>query len=539
MILNRQISHAIRVQLYWLNRMAMRFSVVLMISACSGGVAVDGGGVGGSGDGGKDTALPIGFEAAYEFRHVPQNMLARFPTSLVSDHAATQDGTQSPLNILTSSVDELIDRKIEIGLLQLHLEANWTNLVQHCSTIADDTNCDLTGADISETYTAAMASWEFLLRTNIEIEQSGSTALLTDEKRTSIENLVSAKIGSPLRLNDGYFQRSPSRDYQYEVILTADIGFGKTIYTTRWSQSKQLTFISLTKIVQGAREVVVNLQSSTNSMEIANGVRNSILLTDYTDGAKPIRQLSLNLLQPLDSTDLGVEMLSTRLLEASKIDHYSIGNATNLGGYLRSEQSSKDVSDTKEFNVVRESFVKNATLESDSICRGRQTEQQCDQEQSWELGAGGDPSMSTYFLSSTELEEIEERLVPYDLDIQGVSPELEAIVLIRRENLSITLSDENGVILSLPGLGTIDLIDNELIPEGDITAENNEFFNEYKDSVLCRINTLRTDEQVEYRSFCAEDSEAIENALVVGESLRGGNFLIEWQANATVKILEN
>ncbi|MFK7859735.1 MAG: hypothetical protein AB8B64_12985 [Granulosicoccus sp.] len=535
MTLNQTTNCTIRDRLGVLYRAVTLICILWVLSAC-------GGGLGGSGDGGNNTGrggnsifipLPDAFEPSYQFRNVPERMIAQFPSSLANDESEAELAEASPYNILTSTVAHLIDAKLEIGLLQLHLEVNWQQMVDHCATTSIDSGCDLADAGISTSYSSAMASWEYVLRAGIALERSGEVDTLPDEIQAEIAQLVTAKIGSPLGISSGSLTTYSSGSYRYEVIVVADLGFGETIYTTRWSDDKDLTFVSLAQIGDNA---VDNLQSSTNNRQSANGFSNSILMTTFDNGARQERQLNLN--SPLNSSDLGFESNLTEIQDSTKIDYYSIGNASTSGGYLSSEQSSENDTDMKISEYFRESFTENAELESRSICRMSSGKTQCDSEQSWEVVTSSDPIVSQYFLSPAQLDEVESRLMPFELDIQGVSLELDTLLLIRRENLTISFS-ATGVIVTLPGLGTFDLSNNSVVPEAGVDAENPEPFSNFADSVLCRINTALIDGQTQYRSFCAGTTEEIEKALVIGESFREGELVIEWQANASVDVIEN
>ncbi|MFK8083452.1 MAG: hypothetical protein AB8B97_24490 [Granulosicoccus sp.] len=537
MILNQSIDCTVRDRLCALYRRVTLLCIVLALGACSGG------GLGGSGDGGgigddrSLVPLPDTFEPAYQFRHVPERLLAQFPSSLSSDQPAVEPADATPLNMLTSSVEHLLDSKLEIGLLQLRIEAGWLQVMEHCSATSVDSGCDLQGANISTPYSAAMASWEFLLRAGIYLERFGGNGNLPDETRADIMEQVSNKIGTVVSIDSGMFTKRSSGGYRYEIVMTTDLGFGETLYTTRWSEGKDLTFVSLVDVTNS---VVENLQSSTNSGEASGGFSNAILMTTFDNGSRQERQLNLN--QPDKLGELRIESNVTHIQDGSKTDYYSIGNADASGGYLSSEQTFEDAADTKVSDFIRESFTEYATIETQSICRMASSETQCNDEDRWDILTSQDPVLSQFFLSPSQLIELENRLMPFSLDIQGVSPELDTLLLIRRENLAISFSAE-GVTVTLPGLGTFNLSDNSVTPDTDTDTdtdtENSEQFSEYADSVLCRVNTATIDNQTQYRSFCAGTKEEIEQALVIGESFREGKLVIEWQANAVVEFVEN
>ncbi|MFK7993980.1 MAG: hypothetical protein AB8B87_07565 [Granulosicoccus sp.] len=513
-----------------LYRIVACFSLLLLLNAC-------GGGLGGSGDGGNDSnsliLLPDTFVAPYQFRHVPQRLIARFPPSLAADSAVEKPSGPSPYGKLTSTIGHLIDTKLEIGLIQLHIEANWEQIMEHCTTTAEDAPCDLLDAGISAPYTEAMASWEFILRAEIALEQSGDINTLTDDTRASIEQQVTARIGTPVSIDNGIFTRNSSGSHRYDIVITTDIGFDETIYTLRWSEDKELTFISLTEIEQN---IVDSFQSSTNNQQSSSGFTNAILMTTYDNGARQERQLNIN--QPVNSHDLRVESQLTEIIGPTKTDYYSIGNAGTLGGYISSEQSSEDASDIKVSDFLRESFTEDAQLGAQSICRDSQSVQQCDDENRWEVVTNLDPVTTQFFRTPLQLNDVENRVRLFDLNIEGISSIPDTILLIRRENLTISLSEE-GIVITLPGLGTFDFTDNMLSPEPDFDADNPQQLGEYADSVLCRINTALVNNQTEYRPFCAGPIEDIEKALVIGESFREGKLVIEWQANAIVEAMEN
>ena len=242
----------------------------LLLSAC-------GGGLGGSGDGGKNTSsiiipLPDSFDNPYQFRSIPDRFMARFPGSLA---AGSDTGTDelSAYEMLASTVSDLIDRKLEIGLLQLVLEANWEAMTEQCSTTPEDSQCNLDTSRFATTYTSAMASWEYLLRANLELENSG----LTEVSPTSlkeIEDLVTAKIGTELAVDNGVLTRISLGTYRYEITTTSNLGFGDTIYTVRWSEDRIVTFISLAEL---DADSVDSLQSSINFKKGNSSVNNSIL----------------------------------------------------------------------------------------------------------------------------------------------------------------------------------------------------------------------------------------------------------------------
>ena len=98
-----------------------------------------------------------------------------------------------------------------------------------------------------------------------------------------------------------------------------------------------------------------------------------------------------------------------------------------------------------------------------------------------------------------------------------------------------------GIIIKLPGLGTFDSTTNSVTPEIPVSSVNssNGLFAQYADSVLCRANRTVIDNRVTYRSFCAGSTEEIEDALVVGESFVGGELVIEWQANASIEVVDD
>lgn len=507
------------------------FACLLIVNAC-------GGGLGGSGDGGKSTSsiivpLPDSFDAPYQFRSVPDRFMARFPGSLA---AGDLSGTieSSAFNQLTGTVSGLIERKLEIGLLQLQLEANWDAMIEHCSATPVDSECDLSTTQFSSIYTSSMASWEYLLRAGIELERSGLNEIPT-AKLDEIENIVTAKIGTDLVVDGGALTLASSGSYRFEIVTTTDLGFGDTFYTARWSEDRIITFVSLVELDAASVE---SLQSSISFKQGDSGINNSILATSYDENARLERQLNLN--QVTNSGELQIESQRTQIIGSNREDTYSIGNAGDSGGYLKSELVSEDASDTITADFLRESFTGDARIEAQSICRSGVSETDCDLEDRWEVLTPQDPVFSQFFLTQTQLAQLETRLKPFNLEIDGVSERMDVLVLIRRENLSISISSA-GFIIKIPGLGTIDLTSNSVmtdVADSEVTSSNG-LFAEYADSILCRVNKAMIEDQITYRSFCAGTTEEIENALVIGESFVEGELVIEWQANASVEVIED
>ncbi|MFK7856423.1 MAG: hypothetical protein AB8B79_20080 [Granulosicoccus sp.] len=520
-----------RIQLPPMLRYVVYLTCILIVNAC-------GGGLGGSGDGGKSTSsiivpLPDSFDSPYLFRSIPVRFMARFPGSLA---AGNYSGTveSSAFDQLTTTVSGLIERKLEIGLLQLQLEANWDLMTEHCSATPVDSACDLSATQFTSIYTSAMASWEYLLRASIELERSGLKEVPA-AKLDDIENIVTAKIGADLVVDNGALTLASSGSYRYEIVTTTDLGFGNTIYTARWSEDRVITFISLAELDASSVE---SLQSSISYKPGDSSVNNSILATSYEEDTRLERQLNLN--QVTNSGELQIETQHTQISGSTREDAYSIGNAGDSGGYLKSELISEDASDTITADFLRESFTGDARIESQSICRSGVSETDCDLEDRWEVLTPQDPILSQYFLTQTELAQLETRLKPFNLEIEGVSESMDVLVLIRRENLSISLSSA-GIIIKIPGLGTIDLTSNSVtseIPDGSVDSSNG-LFAEYADSILCRVNKAMIEDQITYRSFCAGSTEEIENSLVIGESFVEGELVIEWQANASIRVMED
>lgn len=507
--------------------------LILLLSAC-------GGGLGGSGDGGKNTSsiiipLPDSFDNPYQFRSVPDRFMAKFPGSLAAG-SDDETGETSAYGLLTTTVSDLIDRKLEIGLLQLVLEANWDAMTEQCSTTPEDSQCNLDTSRFATTYTSAMASWEYLLRASLKLEHSGLTEIAPTNLK-AIENLVTAKIGTELAIDNGVLTRHTSGTYRYEITTTSNLGFGDTIYTVRWAEDRIVTFISLAEL-DASR--VDSLQSSINFKKGNSSVNNSILATTYESEADSRRERQLNLNQPTNSSELQIEAQETEISGSTRNDIYTIGNASDLGGYLKSELVSEDATDSLNSDFLRESFTGDATIESRSICRTSKSEAQCDLENKWEVLTPRDPIFSRFFLTEAELAQLESRLTPFNLKFEGVSDTMDVLVLIRRENLSISVSAE-GIVIKLPGLGTFDFTTNSVTPEIPASSINssNGIFAQYADSVLCRANRTVVDNRISYRSFCAGSTEEIEDALVVGESFVEGELVIEWQANANIEVIDD
>ena len=507
----------------------LAISSLLVLNAC-------GGGLGGSGDGGDDISklipVPETFDQPYLFRTVPERMIANFPYSLANDTPVTL-GAASPYGQLTTTFSKLTEQKLEIALLQLHLETNWDHIVAHCENTPFDTPCDLTDAGISSQYTSSMASWEYLRRASIEAEMLGGIDILTDAKLSQIEDSVSQKIGSKLNINNGTYTRVSTGSYQNEIAITDDFGFGSAIYTARWSDDKALTFLSLVEVEDGG---ATNLQSTTNSGEAVEGFSNAILATDYVEDTR--QEIQLNLNQPDSSGGLQIESQLTEIADGSRTDVYSIGKADSTGGYISSQTSVIDASDNKMSEFIRESFNEEAEVDSRAVCNSSQSEIACDADNQWTVQTAQDPVTSSFFLTPLQLASLEKKLVPFDLSFSGVSPVYDTLILISRENLTISFSN-NGLVLSIPGLGVIDFTGNTVATEEGVDTNDLSNFTNLADSVLCRSNKAIVDNTVSYRSFCAATSEEIENALVIGESFSQGQLVIEWQANAVVQVLEN
>lgn len=514
-------------------RLCISSAVLVILGSC-------GGGLGGSGDGGTDKGpttlnLPGFSDSPYQFRSVPNRLLVQFPGSL-SVEDAPEGNTDSPYIKLGTTVTALIDEKVEIGLLQLLIDTNWDALIEHCSTTPADTSCSLSGQAFSTPYTLAMAAWEYQLRTSIEFERNGTKETLAEETLEPIEALVRSKIGSVLTINDGKLTQTPSQLLAFEFNATLDIGFGNTVYTIRWSEDKTKTFISIAKLSEGALQ---SLQSSTDSSDPAAGFINSVLYS-ISDGVNR-EEKQLNLKQIPHSTALEIESQFTEIGEFEKRDYYSLGTANSEGGYLSSELLSRDAADLIATKLVRESFNNQSFIDSTASCDLGPSEAICDADMQWNVETGEDPILSQFFLTPDELTLLESKLKPYNLSIAGVSDTTDTFIFIRRENLSISFTSA-GLILTIPGLGTIDLTAGSSADPaevGDALEENPDKISELSDSVLCRVNRALIDSQPGYRSFCAGTTEEIENALVIGESFRAGELLIEWQANALIKVIDN
>lgn len=506
--------------------------LLLLMSSC-------GGGLGGSGDGGGANTddiiipLPDTFDQPYKLRKIPRRLMAKFPDSL-STGEISEKAEPSAYELLTSTVTRLTDQKIEIGLLQLVLDANWDKIIEFCSATPDDTKCSLQGQNFISTYTSPMASWEYLLRVSVEMERSGSTEL-TDDTLNGIEELVIDKIGTELKVDSGSVTKLTSGSYDLEINTTKDLGSGITRYTLHWSEDQALTLITLTEL--DAEQVEI-LQSSTNNSDSVEDFNNSILYTTYKSDTRVEHQLNLN--QYPNSSNLKIESQLTEIGDTLKEDHYFIGNANDSGGYVKTEFRSKDDNDIIDAEYSRIIFNADAIIESHSICQESESEAQCDTEDKWQVQTTNDPVHSPFFLTPLQIEELEPRLTPFNLNINGVNENMDVLVLVNRENLTISISSA-GIVITIPGLGTYDLTGKNTdpnFPEQD-PDETNSLYAQNANRVLCRSNKAIIDGEITYRSFCAGSTEDIENALVIGESFKNGELVIEWQANATIEVIDH
>ena len=522
--------------LRWLSsrlKQTIAISFALLLSAC-------GGGLGGSGDGGSAdklgaTTLPSYFDSPYEFQDVPEIFMADFPSSLAA--SGSLNNSESAYRVLTDTVSELIDKKLEIALLTLLIEVNWNAISEHCSTTADDTGCDLSTRSFVTTYTSSMAAWEYLLREKIELERSGRDEVYGASLRI-IESIVNSKIGTELTIDSGYLTRLSSGSHRYEITTTADlgIGFGETIYVARWSEDQLLTYVSIVDI---STDDVNSLQSSYVARNGTTSFNNSILATTSENDSDIHSERQLNLNQVTDLDTLEIEAQQTDIKNSVREDYYSIGYASTTGGYLKSEQVSEDETDTSLSTFFRETFNGYAAQESNAICRMSQSEEQCDFENRWEVRTPQDPILSQFFLTTEQLSALESELKPFNVQFEDISDSVDVLVLLPRENLKISVT-ANGIILQLPGLGTIDLTTNAITPEepNQTIGSTNEVFEQYTPTILCRANRAVIDDVSSFRTYCAGSVEDIEDALVIGESFTEGKLVIEWQANADIRVID-
>lgn len=506
--------------------------LLLILSGCGGGL----GGSGDGGDPGRDSntsTLPGYLEDPYLIKSVPERMIARIPSSL-AETDEPQTTTDSPYEKLSATIGELVNHKLEVGLLLLHLDANWEKISAHCADAPIDTTCSLEGETFSTLYTLEMAAWEFELRATITQELTGSDGTLTESESLILEDLVTEKIGTDLIVQGGTYFRQSSIGYTHQVVIPLNLGFGDTIYNLRWSDNRAEAYLSLLRNTENrALLLKTTMSEATNS----SGQVNSVLISSAETELRVERQLNLN--QLTANRELLIESQHTEIAGSTKNDTYSIGNASNLGGYLKSELTTRDSMDTTSTNFRREVFSSQAQIEASAFCAKETSDNQCQTDDSWTTTTSNDPAQSQFFFSAEQLAQLENRLKPFDIEFQGVSGDMDTLILIKRDNLSISFSSE-GIILSIPGLGKFNLTGEstatELADNIDPSTSTSQL-TILADSILCRVNKGIVDNQLDWRSFCAGTTEEIENALVVGESFKAGELLIEWQANAVIDVI--
>ena len=422
---------------------------VILITACGGGLS-------GSGDGGSDrdpgptTVLPPSLDRVpYRLRYLPDKLLADIPGSLSLAHA--DDFLEnSPYSRLNRAVGLMVDRKLEIALLQLAVDANWDSILEHCSTTPVDAECDISGANITTVYSAEMASWEYLVRYAIAQESTGQLQLV-DQSAAAIEAQVLEKIGTTLAVDSGRVIKRSGGAYAYEFLVSFDVGFGLTTYTLRWSADSRLGFISAATL---SPSLANSLQAF--SSESGDEFVNNVLMTAFDENER--EEIQLNLKRPGLTSELQIEAQLTDIETATKTDFYSIGLATSQGGYLTSEKVVKQSDDEAARSFVREGFNDSAAVESSAVCIDKETEAQCTQTDSWQVLLGDDPIVWQFFLEGEQLRQLEATLTPFDITLTNVAPDIDTFVLIRRENLSISFGP-TGLIVNIPGLGEINLSD--------------------------------------------------------------------------------
>ncbi|MBX2880516.1 MAG: hypothetical protein KTR32_11315 [Granulosicoccus sp.] len=505
--------------------------ILLTLAACGGGLG--GSGDGGDADRGSDTStLPGYLEDPYLIKSIPERLIAKIPTSL--SRSDSQADPNSPYNKLNTTISELVDHKLEVGLVQLHLDSNWEKIAEHCSNTPLDTTCTLDGTTFSSLYTLEMAAWEFELRARIAQELTGSDGILSESDSAIVENLVKAKIGTQLVIDQGTYLHSSGSGYSHEVILPLDLGFGTTLYTLRWTEDQSETYMSLLR-TEGVDALL--LKTATSQPSSSSELTNSVLMSAAGLETREEKQLNLNQ-QPGDQ-ELLIESQHTQIEGSVRTDIYSIGNASNIGGYIRSESSTRDGDDVTVTNFQREAFSGQAEIAASASCSKDNSSNQCLNDEDWIATTPVDPVQTPFFFTAEELVKLESNLKPFDIEFQGVSGDMDVLVLIRRDNLSISFGPE-GITLSIPGLGQFSFNGESASAEadngGDITTSASRFTS-LADSVLCRVNKGIVDNQIDWRSFCAGTTAEIEDALVVGESFRAGRLLIEWQASAVIDVI--
>lgn len=501
-----------------------------LLSACGGGLS--GSGDGGDPGGRAQLGLP-GFEGnSYKIESFPVGLAAAIPDSLnhKSSNTDPSDST-SPYRKIGALVKQITDGKVELGLLQLHIDTNWLAILDHCSTTAADSSCDLKDAGIQSLYTQEMAAWEFILRATLAQEKLGSSATLSEKSIADIATLVRSKIGSKLKIDNGTFKHFSSGPYKYEVVSVFDFGSGATHYTVRWSGSLTRAFVSYTNTTD---DTYKGTHISVNAPENGNGVDNSILVTTVS-GEDRVEQ-QLNLRNTHQDLQLQLETHISEVIGTTRTDTYSIGKASDQGGFLRSEIKTRTEDDTVTSLFHREAFNGEALLEATATCDTGTSTASCDEENRWVTTSGIDPVLSEFYLTQNQLDELETSLTPFDLKIEGLSTASDVLILLRRENLSISVSAD-GFVLSIPGLGEVKL--SLTNPEANQTTSDLDLkqIDKLADSVLCRVNVEPIDGEVTYRSFCAGTTEEIEDTIVVGEAFRNGKLSIEWESNAKVTVV--
>lgn len=517
-------------------REASKAASIILLATCAL-VSACGGGLSGSGDGGDpggraQLGLP-GFEgSSYKIESVPVSLAAAIPDSL--SHTPSDPDSSSPYLKIGSLVKEITDSKIDLGLLQLQIDTNWLAILDHCSTTAADSECNLQDAGIQTVYTQEMAAWEFTMRATVAQEKLGASATLSDQAIAEIATLVRAKIGSIIKIDTGTFKHFSSGPYKFEIMSVFDFGAGATHYTVRWSSSLTKAFVSYTN-TDTTQNIFKGTHLSINIPENGKGVDNSILVTTVSGDDRVAHQLNLrNLRQELQ---LQLETQISEVIGSTRTDTYSIGKASDQGGFLRSEIKTRLADDTVTNLFHREAFNSKAILEATATCSTGTSAASCDAEERWVTTFGVDPILSEFFLTQSQLDALESTLTPFDLRVEGLSAKSDVLILIRRENLSISVSPE-AIVFSIPGLGEVRLplvntADSQVQTELDLTQ-----LNRLTDSVICRVNVEYIEEQADYRSFCAGTNEEIEDTIVIGESFRNGKLTIEWEANAKITVIK-
>lgn len=511
-----------------LNRLLTLLAVCAMplLYAC-------GGGLGGSGDGGggsRTVILPPELSAdQLLFRSIPETVFVDLPDSLfdVSDSMTSSDAT---LGELGGAVSVINNYKTETALFLLAAESSWATLQTHCENTPLDTACTFTPEQIVTLYSSEMASWEYVAKYKQHQETLGDTPV-SEAKISELTNLVLAKINSEQTLGSGTFTTFSTGSYKYELVTRLDLGNGNNFYTLRWTENLKDGFLSIVSIDANDPQALQVSKAQTSS-----GLRNSILLSNFVNDLR--RETQFNVKQASNQDELQLEAQITQFGVDDRNDLYILGKAADNGGYVDSEQVLQAGNGLQNNRFTRQGFDNNAALQSLAICDNQVSTDACTATNSWRVELGEDPVNWPFYLSREEQAVLEGQLKPFDIDLQNVAADMDSFILLRRSNLSISVSAE-GVLVTIPGFGTLDLTGGSAVPDASVNevSDGSEGYTELVESVLCRVNVNKQSSQADYRSFCAGTAEEIENALVVGESFKEGEFKIEWQATAIVDVI--